>query len=136
MNENLPDEMGEIPALCWTCQIELERHNGRLVCPKCGVTKLLVKRVLRISPKPSKESQAMRPTFLLSWFSYDKNPVRLSKAHMDVYSDASLFGSAMIPNLYEDIVETTTIMGVEIEVVHTKLLLCKYLTKAHLEVEE
>jgi len=134
--------------LCEKCLKEMdieptEDGKKQYVCRKCGMTKLLVKRVLRISPKPSKEGQAMRPTFLLSWHFYRNrqydikdNLIEFSKAHMDVYSDSSLFGSAMIPNLYEDIVETTSTMGVEIELFHSKVALCKYLTKAHLEVEE
>lgn len=106
------------------------------LCPRCGRTKLLVKRVLRGSPKPGPRGNAMRPEFLLSWFFYGKNPVRLSQGHLNIYNDVSLFESAMIPYLYESIVETTEMLGVEVEMVQTELALCKYLTKAHLEVEE
>lgn len=124
--------------LCEKCLVEMDvgkEANGKeqFICPKCSATKLLVKRVLRISPKPSAQGQAMRPTFLLAWHHYYANPVKLSQGHLKVYSDTTVFGTPIIPDLYESIVETTETLGIEVEMIDTDVALCNYLTTAHLE---
>lgn len=119
--------------ICEKCHEEMCILEGKYVCPNCDSEKLLVKRVLRISPKPSANNHAMRPQLLFSWFAFNENPLKLSKAHMDVYSDNTVYGAAILPNLYESLVETAELSDVEVEAVPTKVALCKYMTKAHLE---